>query len=234
MRRVAQQLQTRLPANVTLDELISAGNLGLVEAVDRFDPERGVSFAAFARTRIRGAMIDWLRELDMLPRSTRDRVNELARVTRQAEGELGRRPTEAELVERMGISHERLARLRSDNWGGTVLGFDDVERDREERTSLLDRLADDSAVAADDHLATRELHGALLEAMASLSERLRLVVTLYYAEDMKMQEIAGVLGVTVGRVSQLHTDALRRLREQLSLDGDYDERQLALLLGRDR
>lgn len=221
----------RLPPSVTWDDLVSAGFIGLIEAVDRFDPERSREFVSFARVRIRGAMLDSLRELDLLPRSMRERANELQRVTTRLTAELGRPPEDHELAAALDVDIERVRSIRQHVHSARVVGFEDLaEPGAERQSSPQDDLVDKHELSHDEAIELGEARDLFRNAFDGLPERLRVLLTLYYIEDLTMQEIAVVMQVTVGRISQLHSSAIQRLRDALEEnDLQVDRRRLALL-----
>lgn len=230
VERIARQMLVRLPPSVTWDELVSAGYIGLIEAVDRFDTSRNVEFSAFARTRIRGAMLDALRELDLLPRSVREKINAVQHTQQALEQKLGRQPDDAELAEALDVPvtqlHDVLRYQRQTN----LVSFDDTPEDQEgERRSVLDLLVDDQALSGDALLELKEAKNNIRDAFDGLPKRLRLLLVLYYVEALTMQEISVIMSVTVGRISQLHRQGIERLREELGSTSDVDRRRLALL-----
>lgn len=230
VERIARQMLVRLPPSVTWDELLSAGYIGLIEAVDRFDSDRNVEFSAFARTRIRGAMLDALRELDLLPRSVREKLNAIQRTHRALEQQLGRKPDDDELAQALGVPVAQLHDVQRYQLQTNLVSFDETPQDQEgERRSVLDLLVDDQALTGDALLELNEAKNNVRDAFDGLPERLRLLIVLYYVEALTMQEIAVVMSVTVGRISQLHRQAIERLRDELGSTSDVDRRRLALL-----
>ena len=215
---VAGRLGAGLPSHVEDADLISYGLVGLIGAIERFEPERGIKFETFAMTRIRGSIIDELRSLDWVPRSVRSRAREIEQAQAKLEHELQRAPTEAELAAKLNMTEEelqsvaagdrQLLRLRARR---AVDGLRLLRRPG----LLLDTIADDGAADPQEALATNEVKDRLTEAIGSLPEREQLVVALYYYENLTLREIGEVLGVTESRVSQLHTKAVMRLKSQL-------------------
>ncbi len=229
VERIARRMLVRLPPSVAFDDLCSAGTIGLIEAVDRYDPGRNVSFIGFARTRIRGAMVDELRDLDMLPRSLREKANEIERIKHELIAELGRRPESDEIAARMGVDIERFATLRQRIAGGAVVGFEDLDRDDSGRSRrFVEYIEDETTVAGDTVIAATQVRDEFRAAFDTLPERLRFVLSLYYVEGLTMQEVAVILNVTVGRVSQLHSAAIRKLQQQVT--GDVDVNVLKYVL----
>ncbi len=206
IRFLALRLKSKLPRNVELNEMISSGTLGLMEALGKFRPQMGIRFETYAEKRIRGAMLDELRRLDWFPRSLRQRVRAIDEALRHVELTHGRQATEEELHELTGIDmHEvrqGLEAMQSQLW----LSLDAIE----------DTMAGDGPDAGGEpysDTARREL----VERVAPLVERLtpkeKLVLSLYYTDGMNMRETAEIMGITEGRVSQLHSQALNRLRK---------------------
>jgi RNA polymerase sigma factor for flagellar operon FliA len=215
---VAGRLGAGLPSHVDDADLISYGLMGLIGAIERFDPERGIKFETFAMTRIRGAIIDELRSLDWVPRSVRSRAREIEAAQTNLEHELQRAPTEEELAEKLGIEVEELQTSLLEIANSSVYALDElwtVSDSSGDQVSLLDTISDPRADDPQEYLATSEIKDRLTEAVASLPEREQLVVALYYYENLTLREIGEVLGVTESRVSQLHTKAVMRLKSGL-------------------
>ena len=215
---VAGRLGAGLPSHVEDADLISYGLMGLIGAIERFEPERGIKFETFAMTRIRGAIIDELRSLDWVPRSVRSRAREIESAQAKLEHELQRAPSESELAEKLGTSEEDLQSSLLEIANSSVYALDElwtISDSSGDQISLLDTIADRDADDPQEALASSEVKDRLTEAIASLPEREQLVVALYYYENLTLREIGEVLGVTESRVSQLHTKAVMRLKSQL-------------------
>jgi len=215
---VAGRLGAGLPSHVEDADLISYGLVGLIGAIERFEPERGIKFETFAMTRIRGAIIDELRSLDWVPRSVRSRAREIESAQAKLEHELQRAPTEAELAAKLNMSEEELQSALLEIANSSVYALDElwtVSDSSGDQVSLLDTIADDSAADPQEALASTEVKDLLTEAISGLPEREQLVVALYYYENLTLREIGEVLGVTESRVSQLHTKAVMRLKSSL-------------------
>ena len=203
VRRVALQVASRLPTQVELSDLTQAGFLGLLDAASRFDEAKGVRFSTYAELRIRGSILDGLRELDWLPRSVRRRWRELEAAVGRLEARLERAPNETELAIELGLSVSDLGRI-------------EPVAEMVETTDELDSLVrDPHAIDPHEVLAHRELFRILVDAIDSLNEKERLVMTLYYYEDLTMKGVGEVLGVNESRVSQIHKKAVRTLRRRL-------------------
>ncbi|HKG35661.1 MAG TPA: RNA polymerase sigma factor WhiG [Solirubrobacterales bacterium] len=215
---VAGRLGAGLPSHVDDADLISYGLMGLIGAIERFEPERGIKFETFAMTRIRGSIIDELRSLDWVPRSVRSRAREIEVAQSKLEHELQRAPTEEELAEKLGISEDELQGSLLEIANSSVYALDElwaISDASGDKVSLLDTIPDESAADPQEALASSEVKDRLAEAIASLPEREQLVVALYYYEHLTLREIGEVLGVTESRVSQLHTKAVMRLKSHL-------------------
>jgi len=215
---VAGRLGAGLPSHVDDADLISYGLMGLIGAIERFDPERGIKFETFAMTRIRGAIIDELRSLDWVPRSVRSRAREIEAAQVKLEHELQRAPSEAELATKLGIDEEELQSSLLEIANSSVYALDElwtVSDSSGDQVSLLDTISDPRADDPQESLDSSEIKDRLTDAIGSLPEREQLVVALYYYETLTLREIGEVLGVTESRVSQLHTKAVMRLKSHL-------------------
>lgn len=211
VRRQAFSLKVRLPSGVDVEDLIQAGVEGLLSCVDRFDTESGVAFSTFAHQRIRGAMIDELRSRDWLPRSVRRSGRELEATLRRLEQELGRPPEEREMAAALEMSLADYQQLLLDTNNGLVLSYDDVLTDTPTLETSDEEIPEPEAQVSADQLKQR-----LMEAIEALPEREKLVMTLYYQEELNLKEIGAVLDVTESRVSQLHSQAIKRIRARLA------------------
>ena len=211
VKRTASRLAGRLPAHIEIQDLVQAGLLGLLNAMDRFEPERGFRFWTFAEPRVRGAMLDSLRGLDPIPRSIRRRRRELEQTFSKLEARLGRAASDKELADEIGVNLEELAQTLHEIRGveiGVQLaeGFDELVR----------FTADDNAVDPFVLVEYDEMRRLLTAALEGLPQREQLLVALYYHEELTMKEIGKVLNVNESRVSQLHSRAVLRLRAALS------------------
>jgi RNA polymerase sigma factor FliA len=215
---VAGRLGAGLPSHVEDADLISYGLMGLIGAIERFDPDRGIKFETFAMARIRGSIIDELRSLDWVPRSVRSQAREIEVAQQKLERELQRPPTEEELARKLGITVEELQEALVEVANSSVFALDElwaVSDSSGDQVSLLDTISDPSAADPQEALDTTEIKDRLAEAIASLPEREQLVVALYYYEGLTLREIGEVLGVTESRVSQVHTKAVMQLKSHL-------------------
>lgn len=215
---VAGRTGSKLPSHVDDADLISYGMLGLIEAMERYDVDRETRFETFAMQRIRGAIIDELRSLDWVPRSVRARAREIEEANSKLEHELGRPPTDDELADRMGITEKELQDSLIQISNSSILALEElwmVPDSSGDKVSLLDTLRDENAPDPQAELDTSDLKEMLADAIETLPEREKLVVALYYFENLTLREIGDVLGVTESRVSQLHSKAVLRLRSHL-------------------
>ena len=215
---VAGRLGSSLPSHVDEQDLVSYGLLGLIGAIERFDLGREIKFETYAIARIKGAIIDELRSLDWVPRSVRARAREIERAIVELERTLMRAPTDAEIAAKVGISEDELEKSLSDISRSSMAALDELwsPQGGGDQVALIDTIEDTSGPDPEFSLEQTELNEALAEAIARLPEREKLVVTLYYYEELTLREIGEVLGVTESRVSQLHTKAVLRLKARLS------------------
>jgi RNA polymerase sigma factor for flagellar operon FliA len=216
---VAGRLGSGLPAHVEEADLVSYGLLGLISAIERYDPDREIKFETYAISRIKGAIIDELRSLDWVPRSVRSRAREIERAIGQLEAKLHRAPTDEEIAERIGITTDELEDSLTDISRTSIAALDElwtVSSGSGDQIALIDTIEDTTGPQPEAALDETELREALGEAIARLPEREKLVITLYYYEELTLREIGDVLGVTESRVSQLHTKAILRLKARLA------------------
>ena len=206
-----------LPAHVEESDLISYGLVGLINAIERFELEREIKFETYAITRIKGAIIDELRHLDWVPRSVRARAREIEKANSKLEHRLQRAPTDEEVAFELAISVEEFQESLLQISNSTVAALDElwsVSDASGDQVSLLDTLHDPDAPDPQQVLDASELKDRLADAISSLPEREKLVIALYYYENLTLREIGEVLGVTESRVSQLHTKAVIGLRSR--------------------
>jgi RNA polymerase sigma factor for flagellar operon FliA len=215
---VAGRLGASLPAHVDEQDLVSYGLLGLIGAIERFDPDREIKFETYAIARIKGAIIDELRSLDWVPRSVRTRAREIERAIAELERTLLRAPTDAEIAAKVGITERELEDSLAEIGRTSMAALDEIWTPSTggDQIALIDTIEDTSGPDPEFSLEQTEMREALGEAIARLPEREKLVVTLYYYEELTLREIGEVLGVTESRVSQLHTKAVLRLKARLS------------------
>jgi RNA polymerase sigma factor FliA len=215
VRFIARKLQQTLPRHIELDDLISAGMIGLLEAYNRFDALRHVQFKSYAQFRIRGAIVDWLRTLDWGPRELRRKARSMAEATRVLTLQFGRTPGEHEIAAAMGMRLDELQQLIGELRSAEVGSLNEHSKDEDDEE--LDYVP---ASAEEDPLflcLAAESRQRLIDAIEELPEKERLVLTLYYYEELTMREIGLTLGVVESRVSQIHSGAVRRLRATMGV-----------------
>jgi len=221
VKYVAGRMSSGLPAHVEEADLISYGLLGLISAIERFEPAREIRFETFAITRIKGSIIDELRSLDWVPRSVRAKAREIERANAKLEHKLHRAPTDQEMAAELEVElddfQESLMRISN----SSVVALDElwtVSDSSGDQVSLLDTIQDESAADPAQEMDLTDMKDRLADSIARLPEREKLVVALYYYENLTLREIGEVLGVTESRVSQLHTKAVLRLKSRLQGD----------------
>jgi RNA polymerase sigma factor for flagellar operon FliA len=221
VKYVSGRMASGLPAHVEEADLISYGLVGLISAIQRFELERDIKFETYAITRIKGAIIDELRSLDWVPRSVRSKAREIEKANRKLEHHFQRAPTDEELASELKVSVEELQESLLQISNSTVAALDElwtVSDSSGDQVSLLDTLQDPDALDPAQVMDQTDLKDRVADAIARLPEREKLVVALYYYENLTLREIGEVLGVTESRVSQLHTKAVLRLRSRLTSD----------------
>ncbi len=217
VRAIAIRVHENLPVHVELDDLVHAGVLGLFDAVTKYNPEKNVAFSSYAKHRIKGAILDSLRQLDWASRDLRRRHKQVEAVTRDLAAILHRNPTEAEIAEKMGIDVERWRHMMADL---QHVGLVSVSARRTEQEDLPAPEVPARPDTQPDRICARgELREALSRAMDMLPERYRKVVVLYYTNDLTMKEIGGMLGINESRVSQIHKSALAKMATALESAG---------------
>ncbi len=214
VKRIAYHLIGRLPASVQPDDLMQAGMIGLLEAARNYDPGQGASFETYAGIRIRGAMLDEVRRNDWAPRSVHRKVRVLSEAVNRVESSKGRDARDTEIAEVLGISLDEYFQILKDISGYRVLSFEDVGLDEE-------RLIDEQGNAL-DHLEADGVKRMLADAISGLPEKERLVLALYYDEELNLREIGEVFGVTESRICQIHSQALIRLQARMAQVTDQD------------
>jgi len=221
VKYVAGRMASALPAHVEEADLISYGFVGLTAAIERFELERKIKFETYAITRIKGAIIDELRSLDWVPRSVRARARAIEKANAKLEHSLRHAPTDEEMANELDITVEEFQRALLQISNSTVVALDamwSVSDASGDRTSLLDTLQDPDAADPTDVVDAAELRDHIGDAINRLPEREKVVVVLYYYENLTLREIGEILGVTESRVSQLHTKAVLLLRSRLNSD----------------
>ncbi len=215
VRKLAHHMMAKLPANVQVDDLIQVGLIGLSEALSRFESTQGVQFETFATQRIRGAMLDELRENDWVSRGTRKSQKEIEESLRRLEHRLGRSPLESEIAADLGMSLSDYQSLLGKVKGTQLVYLEDMNRHGDDEDSFLDRHMGDVEADPINMLRNERLREALVAAIKNLPEREQYIMSMYYEQDMNLKEIAAVLDVTESRICQLHSQSIARLRAKM-------------------
>lgn len=215
VRKLAHHMMAKLPANVQVDDLIQVGLIGLSEALTRFEATQGVQFETFATQRIRGAMLDELRENDWVSRGTRKSQKEIEESLRRLEHRLGRSPLESEIAADLGMSLSDYQSLLGKVRGTQLVYLEDMNHGSDDEDSFLDRHMGDTDADPLNMLRNQRLREALVAAINNLPEREQYIMSMYYEQDMNLKEIAAVLDVTESRICQLHSQSIARLRAKM-------------------
>ncbi|AKC68815.1 MULTISPECIES: RNA polymerase sigma factor FliA [Pandoraea] len=213
VRRLALQLMAKLPASVELEDLIQAGMLGLLDAANRYQETQGAQFETYASQRIRGAMLDELRELDWASRGIRKTAREIEKAVQRLEQRLGRGPSESEIAGEMSIGLTEYQQMLQDVHGCQLIYYEDFESADEE--PFIDRICADPGADPLTMLLDEGLRGGVVDAIDRLPDREKLLMSLYYEQGLNLREIGAVLEVSESRVCQLHSQAISRLRATL-------------------
>lgn len=224
VKYVAGRLSSNLPQNVDTSDLISYGVFGLIDAIEKFDIERGIKFETYAIARIKGAIIDELRAMDWVPRSVRARSREIEHAYIALENRLKRVPTDAEVAHEMGVTPRELQDILTKLSYTSVVSFEELwvgGQDKDDKGNAIGTIKDESAEDPVKMFESVELKEILARAIDRLPEREKIVIALYYYEGLTLKEIGAVLGVTESRVSQLHTKSVLRLRARLHAAQGY-------------
>jgi len=214
---LVERMVTQVPASVSREDLFSAAMMGLIDAANRYDAGRGILFKTFAEHRIRGAILDEVRRLDWFSRSLREKQSRLNRTLEQLEHRLGRSPEENEVAAEMELGIDEYRTLLTDVSHLGCISLNQSIDGLEDSPDFIDNLEDAGTPDAHENLEARELTRQLADHLAGLNEKERLVISLYYYEELTQKEIAGVLDLTEGRVSQLHSQALHKLKAKMTL-----------------
>ncbi len=215
VRKIAHHMQSKLPASVEVDDLIQAGMIGLMDALSRFEDGQGAQFETYASQRIRGAMLDELRQNDWLPRGVRKTQRQIESALGRLEQRLGRAASESEIALELGVSLVQYQLMLAEAKGGQLLYYQDYDGDGESSEPFLDRHCADHAADPLGKVRDERFRKALVTAIDALPEREKMLMGLYYEQELNFREIAAVLGVTESRVCQLHSQAVVRLRSHL-------------------
>ena len=215
VRRLAHHMIAKLPPSVEVDDLIQVGMIGLTEAISRFEPTQGVQFETFASQRIRGAMIDELREGDWMSRGSRKSQKDIERAVNRLQQKLHRPSLESEIAEELGLALADYQRLLAKVRGTQLVYLEDISGHGDDEDSFLDRHAGESESEPSAVLQDQRMRTALVAAIKLLPDREQKIMSMYYEHDMNLKEIAAVLGVTESRICQLHSQSIARLRAKL-------------------
>ena len=216
VKRIAYHLMARLPSSVQVDDLVQNGMMGLLDAINRFEAGMGAQFETYAAQRIRGAMLDGLRENDWLPRSLRRDFRRIEMAIAQLEQQHGRAPSEQELAAALDMTLADYQKMLQDARGHQLISFEDLVEDGDE--DFLERHLTDHSAEPSKILEDESLRRLLIDGIEALPEREKLMMALYYEQDLNLREIGEVMGVTESRVCQLHTQVVARLRARIFAD----------------
>ncbi len=213
VKRIAHHMMAKLPASVEIDDVIQTGMLGLLDAVNRYEESHGAQFETYAAQRIRGAILDGLRQADWLPRSFRRDLRRIETAIGKLEQRLGRAPSEHEVAQEMGLALADYQKMLQEARGYQLVSIEDFNH--ADGDDFLERHCEDKGAGPLETLADRKLRERLIKGIEGLPEREKLVMGLYYEEELNFREIGETLGVSESRVCQLHSQAIARLRGQL-------------------
>ena len=215
VKSTARRLYMYASPSHDADDLASVGIMGLLDAIEKFLPTKGASFKTYAGYRIRGAMLDEIRALDWVPRSVREKASALERAYTRLEQQLGETPTEMAIAEEMGVSIDELNAMLTDVSCTSMLTLEELFQDEEGQNVAHDYIADPNHVSVEDTLTYEETRDLLADAIEGLPKQEKLVIGLYYNDELTMKEVGLVLGVSESRVCQIHSSAVLRLRAQI-------------------
>ncbi|WP_296949196.1 RNA polymerase sigma factor FliA [uncultured Massilia sp.] len=214
VKRLAHHMKAKLPPSVEVDDLIQAGMMGLLDAINRYEENQGAQFETYAVLRIRGAMLDELRNSDWMPRSTRSNMRKVEQAMATLQQQLGRPPSESEVAKSLKLSLADYQEMLGDSGGHQLVYYEDFHDDADGNDSFLDRYAVDDDDPLKSLLDT-DFRQTVIDAIDALPPREKMLMGLYYEEELNLKEIGAVMGVSESRVSQLHTQAVARLRAYL-------------------
>ncbi|HQN64439.1 MAG TPA: RNA polymerase sigma factor FliA [Methylophilus sp.] len=215
VKRLAYQLKAKLPPSVEIDDLVQAGMMGLLDAVNKYEDTHGAQFETYAAQRIRGAMLDELRSADWLPRSARKNMRDVEAAIAALEQKLGRQPSESEVAKHLGLSLEDYYEMLEDCGGHQLVYYEDFHDGENSNEHFLDRFVKDDSGDPIRGLLEGDFREALVDAIDSLPEREKILMGLYYEQELNLKEIGAVMNVSESRVCQLHSQAVARLRAAL-------------------
>jgi RNA polymerase sigma factor FliA len=218
VKYVAGKVSVGMPGSVDFDDLVGFGQFGLLDAINKYDPEKNVKFKTYAVTRIRGAIFDEMRQLDWVPRSVRQKSREIEDTITELESRLGRTASDAEIAKEMNLTEEEFLQTVMKVSGTSVLSLNDVwySGDDSDHMSIGDSIESPSSMNPDVQVEREEIRKVIIQAINELPEKEKMVIVLYYHEDLTFKEIGQVLDVSESRISQLHTKANLRLRAKLT------------------
>jgi len=214
VKRLAHQMKAKLPPSVEVDDLIQAGMIGLLDAVSRYEETHGAQFETYAVQRIRGAMLDELRSSDWLPRSIRQNMRKIEEAMNKVQQRLGRAPKEVEIAAELKMSLVEYQELLTEGSGHQLVYYEDFH-EKDENEHFLDRYCVDEASDPLQSLMNGGFRQAVIHAIEALPEREKILMGLYYEQEMNLKEIGAVMGVSESRVCQLHSQAIARMRARL-------------------
>jgi len=218
IRYIVNRIAVRLPSHIDLDDLHNTGVIGLMDAIEKYDPEKNCKFKTYAEFRIKGAILDQLRSLDWVPRSVRQKSRKLERAYSEVEQRLGRAASDDEVADSLGLQIEKFHELMNQVRGTSLVNLEEIRgtnSDGDQAGTFADIVADVNSENPFSSVKTTEMKEVIAETIASLPEKERLVISLYYYEDLNMKQIGGILGITESRVCQIHTKSVQRLRLKL-------------------
>jgi len=227
VKMIAHKIASRLPASIQLDDLISAGVLGLMDALEKWDPNRETKLKTYAEFRIRGAILDELRAQDWVPRSIRDKAKLVERAIKRLEVDLDRMPTDEEIASFLQLPLEEFHEIMLEIRPVSVLSIDESELNDNEKKSLLNLLEAAKINSPLFQLNFKAVKKTMAEAIEELPEKMRFILSLYYYEDLNFREISEIMQVTESRVSQLHAAAVLRLRARVSANLEVTDLEIA-------
>ncbi len=216
VKYIAHRIAMRLPPQIDIDDLINSGVLGLMDAIEKFDPSKEVKFKTYAEIRIKGAILDELRAMDWIPRSIRKVINRLVDAYHELEQQLGRPAKDEEIAEQLGVKMGEFYQLLKQSAGVPLVSLDGLVDHEEKKRSVLSCLEDPKSANAFGILGLNEMKDVIAKAIDDLPEKEKQVVSLYYYDELTMKEIGKVLNLTESRVSQIHTKAILRLKVRIN------------------
>jgi RNA polymerase sigma factor for flagellar operon FliA len=216
VKYIAHRIAMRLPPQIDIDDLINSGVLGLMDAIEKFDPSKEVKFKTYAEIRIKGAILDELRAMDWIPRSIRKVINRLVDAYHELEQQLGRPAKDEEIAEQLGLKMGEFYQLLKQSAGVPLVSLDGLVDHEEKKRSVLSCLEDPKSANAFGILGLNEMKDVIAKAIDDMPEKEKQVVSLYYYDELTMKEIGKVLNLTESRVSQIHTKAVLRLKVRIN------------------